>query len=200
MTQTSRSHAGFAAVALLVAALGGADWYLQPDRAAVWAAGMATMGASWIIVVWMGRRGSPDGEMDSHRKFLLLAPVLAGLIIAVSLGVKLLALLGLEYGTGPDRAFGIVLGLILAIMGNMLPKMLKPLSVIPAVNVRRQSAQRFSGWAFSIAGLGYAAAWAFAPLARAAEVSMAVCGTALMLVLASWALGSRSSSRGTPLP
>jgi hypothetical protein len=62
------------------------------------------------------------------------------------------------------RIFGIATGLILAFYGNVIPKRSACVDPVSDSAARRQRLLRFSGWAFTLAGLAYAAIWAFAPL------------------------------------
>jgi hypothetical protein len=62
-----------------------------------------------------------------------------------------------------SRVFGIVTGLILAYYGNVIPKRSACVDPVSAGAARRQRLLRFSGWTFTLAGLVYAAIWAFAP-------------------------------------
>lgn len=82
-----------------------------------------------------------------------------------------------------ERAPGVLTGLVLAAMGNLVPKILKPLAARRCGHLESQSVRRFTGWAFVLAGIGYAIAWlVLAP--RVAElVATAICATALALVL-----------------
>jgi hypothetical protein len=63
-----------------------------------------------------------------------------------------------------SRVFGIATGLVLAYYGNVIPKRSACVNPVSASAARRQRLLRFSGWAFTLAGLAYAAIWAFAPL------------------------------------
>ncbi len=78
----------------------------------------------------------------------------------------------------PARGTMMAIGMLVAIYGNAIPK------VIKTTSPRARSEQRFAGWAFVLAGLAYAAVWALAPLEYAAEVASAVVASALLSVLA----------------
>jgi hypothetical protein len=45
------------------------------------------------------------------------------------------------------------------------------------------AAVRFGGWSFTLAGLGYAGTWAFAPISVADEVATAMVALAMVIVL-----------------
>ena len=63
-----------------------------------------------------------------------------------------------------SRVFGVATGLVLAYYGNVIPKRSACVNPVSDSAARRQRLLRFSGWAFTLAGLAYAAIWAFAPL------------------------------------
>ena len=89
-------------------------------------------------------------------------------------------------GEGDDsgaasRVFGIATGLVLAYYGNVIPKRSACVNPVSDSAARRQRLLRFSGWAFTLAGLAYAAIWAFAPLGDALWAMLPV-AAALVLV------------------
>jgi hypothetical protein len=77
------------------------------------------------------------------------------------------------------RALEVLIGLGLAVYANFIPKSLKAFRS-PAAAQRAQAALRMAGWAFTLGGLGYAAAAAL-PLPDVAP--MAILGTATAYVL-----------------
>ena len=77
----------------------------------------------------------------------------------------------------PARGTMIATGMLVAIYGNAIPK------VIKTTSPRARSVQRVAGWAFVLSGLVYAALWAFAPVNFAPDLSMAAVGSALVGVL-----------------
>jgi len=118
-------------------------------------------------------------------------PIVNGLAQA---GVLLAAGAILKYAehihaVGPDvatRAIQVIIGLYLAFLGNFIPKRL-------SASGRIHTAQRIAGWAFVIAGLGYATLWALAPQATADVVSTAMVASATIVTLgyAIWACTMR---------
>jgi hypothetical protein len=78
--------------------LGAADMYFVPQHALTWMIGMGAMAAVWLVAIVIGRASS--ARTDSERCFLFLSMALAGLLIAVSLGVALAG----AFGFGSQRA------------------------------------------------------------------------------------------------
>lgn len=81
-----------------------------------------------------------------------------------------------------QRAVLVIIGLYLAVYANFIPKKVPGLKISPARAARVQAASRLNGWLFCLAGLGYAAIWAFAPLGMAFPASIAVVGGAMAVV------------------
>ena len=118
---------------------------------------------------------------------ILGAVVLAGLMLAASAIIKYAEA---NHVIGPDtatRAIQVTIGLALAFYANFIPKK------NPTAAQCVQSAQRVAGWAFVIAGLGYAAIWALAPLATADLVGTPLVASAIAITFgyALWAYATR---------
>lgn len=79
-------------------------------------------------------------------------------------------------GFDTERSGEIVIGLSLAFYANFIPK-----NVASVRGPHRQAALRFSGYAFALSGLGFAAAWAFLPEAQAFPAAMTMVGSAVVL-------------------
>jgi hypothetical protein len=77
----------------------------------------------------------------------------------------------------------VITGLVLAFIGNSIPKTITPLSELHCDPVKVQAFQRWSGWIWLVAGLGFTAVWLLAPLDTAAPLSMLVVGVAIVVVL-----------------
>jgi len=91
---------------------------------------------------------------------------LAGLLIAVSVGLAYLRRLGVVGAEAPARGAMVLTGILLAVYGNLIPKSVSRLSA------KGESLERVTGWATVLSGIGYAAIWAFAPIEIAAVASM----------------------------
>jgi hypothetical protein len=101
---------------------------------------------------------------------------IATTIIAVTLGLNWAEAEGMVSGDMSVRAAIILAGLALAWFGNEIPK-----AIIQSASAR--TARRFSGWAFTLAGLASAAGGALLPVDMAITAELAVTGGALALVL-----------------
>jgi len=114
------------------------------------------------------------------RKPVLSSIIFALLIAVAALALKYAAAFHFVSGDIPTRGFEMLIGLMLAFYGNAIPKNLPRFR--EGESGRIQSLRRTSAWLFTVAGLGYAAIWASAPLSFAADWSMAVVGTAIGLI------------------
>jgi hypothetical protein len=103
---------------------------------------------------------------------------LAGLLIAVSVGLAYLRRLGVVGAEAPARGAMVLTGILLAVYGNVIPKSVSRLSA------KGESLQRATGWATVISGIGYAAIWEFAPIEIAAVASMAAVAIGFVFVVA----------------
>jgi hypothetical protein len=91
---------------------------------------------------------------------------LAGLLIAVSIGLAYLRRLGVVGAEAPARGAMVLTGILLAVYGNVIPKS------VSRSSAKGESFERVTGWATVLAGIAYAAIWAFAPIEIAAIASM----------------------------
>jgi hypothetical protein len=188
MTLSHRT--AIAPMALLVVALAAAGWYFAPHRGPAWIIGAGTMIAIWLVVVVLERVCTSS---ESERRFRILSVVLAGMLLAVSLGATLADTLGFKGGMLLERGPGIATGLMLLVLGNTLPKVLGPLASRSALAAHMQAMQLWAGWTLALAGILTIATWVLAPVAQAQNIATAIAATAVVLIIGRWALRSRSA-------
>ncbi len=171
---------------LVVAVLGASLWSLQPERGAVWGLTIVLLPLMWGAVALLRRAVSctatPADDGLVHRSIAL-----AGLILALSLSAKLASSLHWVddgSGHGSDRFMGVVLGIVFVVTSNAIPKRLTPLSRTECEPSRAQAVQRFVGWSFVLAGLGYALCWLLLPFdsAKLASTTVLASGVALAIL------------------
>jgi hypothetical protein len=100
---------------------------------------------------------------------------LGALIIAASLGNVVAQKTGLISPDGGTRGSMVIFSLIIAYYGNVIPKVI-------VRSERALAARRFAGWAFAMSGLASAALWIAAPRDIATTASIALIGSAIVLV------------------
>lgn len=100
----------------------------------------------------------------------------AALIIAASAALKWAApgYLSTEWS---QRLTGALLGLVVVVYANVIPKSITKLARLRCSPQAEQAARRFAGWSLVLGGLGYVLAMLFAPLA-----GMHLVGAALLAV------------------
>lgn len=110
---------------------------------------------------------------------ILSSLVWAGLMVGSALGLTALEAAGVFPDAG-ERGFGVVMGLILAWTGNMMPKWGADKKCTSDGEAFRM--KRFAGITMMLGGLGYALAYLLAPLDAAPYWAMAPVFVALSLI------------------
>lgn len=126
------------------------------------------------------------------------ALILAALILALSFGLTLAVRSELIDGSTQKRAQGVMIGMVLVIFANLVPKKLEPLSATRCGASKTPAVQRFAGWTLVLAGLGYSIAWLVLPIEHARIPAMSLVAFGLLLVLARVAWAFVRGSRGQP--
>jgi uncharacterized membrane protein len=106
----------------------------------------------------------------------------AALILAAALGLAFARSRNLIDETLAERLSGAVIGLLLIVTGNAIPKTRDRHAEKNCSPSRTQSLQRFAGWTFVLGGLGYTIAWLAAPIAYAGTVGMVFVAASVLLV------------------
>jgi len=160
---------------LALAVLGTWNWVLRPDRAAHWLPGILLVPAVWLGVTLLARlfagpaRALGPTEKAAVRRYANAAMVLvlvAGgpMLVRYALGIWAARFGSVDPGVG-RRMVAFSLGAMLVVVGNMMPKILTPLFMLPPGRAgRQQEARRFLGLAAVLLGLTIAAAAILAPL------------------------------------
>ena len=111
------------------------------------------------------------------------ALVLAAVFLGLAFALRYAGATGWISEDLSRRAVQVIIGLGLAAYGNLMPKQAgKPRASISA-ETAAQAALRVGGWSMALAGLVYAALWAFASLAFADATSLVVVLGATVLTL-----------------
>jgi hypothetical protein len=94
--------------------------------------------------------------------------------------------MGFIEATLEKRAMGLIMGAVIIVIGNFLPKT-RPLTA-PGVNPPgpAAAAERFAGWILFVVGIAYIALFALAPLDQARKISSILGIGAMIYVAASW--------------
>jgi uncharacterized membrane protein YeiB len=160
------------------------NWFLQPERAAAWASLLVLLGCMAVALLIVARR-DPETAGARAGSSIRDGVVFAGLMLAISLGVKLAAALNLVTDTElPRRATMVVLGAFLVSTGNTMPKTLRPLTSRRCDPAGEQAFQRFAGWTWVLTGLLLGLVWIVLPVDLAKPVSTVVLAIGILTIVA----------------
>ena len=107
--------------------------------------------------------------------------IFAALMLISAGGLAYADRLGLA-SNGDERIVGVMIGVLLAWTGNIMPKW-GPSDCGACDATRGQSMRRFAGWMFTLAGLAHAAIWVVAPIEMANVIAMGAVGTVFVVVI-----------------
>jgi hypothetical protein len=97
------------------------------------------------------------------KSFVIPFGLVAGVFFAIAIGRET----GLIEGDFGKRLAAAMMGLLVAICGNVLPKVARRIEMTRETAAAYASADRLAGFALVVAGIAYAGIWLFAPLERA---------------------------------
>jgi exopolyphosphatase/pppGpp-phosphohydrolase len=124
------------------------------------------------------------------------ALLIAGGVLAISAALRLLSP---EYISAElaRRLLGVLLGGLVVVYANAVPKALLPLLQLRCDPAAEQALRRRTGITLLLGGVAYALAWLLAPLATAALMSATLLGAAVLLVVArlGWARWQSTHNR-----
>jgi hypothetical protein len=95
------------------------------------------------------------------------------------------------------RAIGVILGVMLVVVGNFLPKM-RPLNWPGVDPAETSAAERMAGWMLVLAGVAYSGWFLFAPLKLARPAASFVGIAALVMIAVNWVWWARRARRRDP--
>ena len=81
-----------------------------------------------------------------------------------------------------ERLMGLLMGTVVIVSANAIPKRLVPLARLSCEPAREQTLRRFCGWAMVLGGLGYTLAFALAPIAIAGTLAISLLAPAVVVV------------------
>lgn len=162
-----------------------ANWYVKPDAALAWTATLvmfavmaAALRASHRAIRDSTVKAAPLGYPDGIPTAVVFA--------ALMMGIPLPLTLARFYGVVEDvdvgrRSTGVLIGVFLMLLGNVMPKHLPPLSSIGCDGVRQQAFLRRAAWTWVLCGLASAIGWLALPI-DSAEIASTVLVVAAIAV------------------
>ena len=197
MIRTKTFHSIIALISIIIIVLGAVNWMYQPSKVITWAVGMLAMPCIWLLVFWMLHKRPLSKYGPGEREFFIFSVFSSGVIMVLAMLMRLVGSTLDVSLSGIERLWGIALGLLLIGMGNIVPKILSPLSAKRCSGAEHQATQRFSGWMFVMAGIIQTLSFIFLPILKAKQQTLFVIVTALILVGLRylWAMSRRSDTR-----
>jgi hypothetical protein len=169
---------------------------MQPAKLGWWAVALLPVGL--MAAAWWGlpRRAPNDEARTRVVRSIYPAIIGASTMVAFALALKLGLALGLLASPDlPERGSMLLIGTLVVLMGNQLPKTLRPIAALRCSAAGTQALQRFAGWTFVLSGLAFSLAWLVLPVGAAETVSMLALATGTALVAAEHVRRRRSPSR-----
>lgn len=80
------------------------------------------------------------------------------------------------------RLMGMLMGSVVLVSANAIPKRLVPLARLSCDPAREQALRRYGGWALALGGVGYTLAYALAPIAIASTLAVCLLAPAVLVV------------------
>lgn len=81
-----------------------------------------------------------------------------------------------------ERLIGMLMGAVVIVYANAIPKMLVPLARLSCDPAREQTLRRLCGWTLVLGSLGYMLAFALAPIAIAGTLAICLLAPAVVAV------------------
>ena len=163
-----------------------ANWYTRPEAALAWTAALA-MFAVMVVALRLSRRAVRRFSMETNPARALDQITTSVVFAALMMGIPLALTLARSYGLvdGDDaarRSTGVLIGAFIAMLGNVMPKNLPPLSS-GCDGARQQAFQRRAGWTWVLCGLASAIGWLALPIDFAETASVVLVVTAIAVTI-----------------
>ena len=165
------------------------NWYAKPEAALAWTAVLA-MFAVMVAALRVSRRAvrHPTAKATAVPGLdrIPTAVVFAALMMGIPLALTLARSYGLVDGSddADRRSTGVLIGVFLAMLGNVMPKNLpRPLSSMRCDGARQQAFHRRAGWTWVLCGLASAIGWLALPIDSAETAAIVLAVTALVVTI-----------------
>jgi hypothetical protein len=176
-----------------------ANWYATPQSALAWAATLAMFAVMTVALraSRMARRDSTAAAVPGGDR-IPTAVVFAALMIGIPLALSLARAYGFaDHSDVGRRSTGVLIGLFLAMLGNVMPKNVPPLSS-GIDGARQQAFHRLAGWTWVLCGLGSAIGWIALPIDLAQTAAVVLALAAMALTVGHFVRLARRAGANTP--
>jgi hypothetical protein len=163
-----------------------ANWSTKPEASLAWTAVLAMFAVMIAALRWSRRavRRSMEAAAARSLEQIPTAVVFAALMMGIPLALTLARSYGFVDGFDvARRSTGVLTGVFLMMLGNVMPKNLPPLSS-GCDAARQQAFHRLAGWTWVLCGLASAIGWLALPIDSAEIVTpvLVVTGVAVSIV------------------
>src|SRR5262245_57833335 len=163
-----------------------ANWYTKPESALAWTAALA-MFAVMIVALRLSRLALRRSTMEATAARSLEQITTAVVFGALMMGIPLALTLARSYGfvdafDVARRSTGVLTSAFIAMLGNVMPKNLPPLSSGYDA-ARQQTFHRLAGWTWVLCGVASAVGWVVLPIDSAEFAAIALVPTALVVTV-----------------
>ncbi len=134
-------------------------------------------------------------QSQSSRALIVRSLAIAAIILGTSLTVTALSP---EYLSDDlaRRLIGVMLGAVVLIYANAVPKALSPMIEARCNPADSQAIRRFTGWSLVLGGAAYSVAWMVAPIEHANAIAGGLLCFAVMIIIVRIGLGMTRESHG----
>jgi hypothetical protein len=164
-----------------------ANWYAKPEEALAWTAALAicvVMAAALRVSQRAVRHSTAKATAVPGLDTIPTAVVFAALMMGIPLALTLARSYGLVDGSDvARRSTGALIGAFLAMLGNVMPKNLPPLSSMGCDGARQQAFHRRAGWTWALCGLASAIGWLTLSIDSAQTATIVLVVTALAVTI-----------------
>jgi hypothetical protein len=164
-----------------------ANWYAKPEAGFAWAAPLVMFAVMFAVLRLS--RPALRRAMVNATALRSVDWIATGVVFgALMMGIPLALTLARSFGVVDDpdlgrRSTGVLTGVFLMMLGNVMPKTLPPLSSMACDGARVQAFQRFAGWTWVLCGLGSAIGWLALSIDVAETATMVLVVTAMVVTI-----------------
>jgi hypothetical protein len=119
---------------------------------------------------------------NESRAALFRGLIIAGVLIGITAVLRFLTPMHVSPETA-RRALGALMGAVVVVYANEVPKALTPLVRMRCEPAVEQAMRRFTGWSLVLGGMSYSLAWLIAPLGNANLLAASLLATSLLFVV-----------------
>jgi hypothetical protein len=163
-----------------------ANWYAKPEAALAWTAALAILGvmaAALRLSPLIVRRATTEATAARGLDQITTSVVFAALMMGIPLALTLARSYGfVDSFDVARRSTGVLIGAFLAMLGNVMPKHLPPLSS-GCDSARQQAFHRRAGWTWALCGLASAIGWLTLSIDSAQTATIVLVVTALAVTI-----------------